>query len=51
MGFAALSGVVNYHRTGDPLTFSDVGGYLLFKAEPERLTRLVTYGNFNIQRL
>jgi hypothetical protein len=50
LGFAVLSGMVNYERWGDPLEFSDphTNGHL---AEPWRLARLEAYGAFNLQRM
>jgi len=51
-GFVTLSGIVNYQRWGNPLTFAgDVGTYSSVIPRPDRLPRLEAYGNFNIQRL
>jgi len=51
-GFVTLSGIVNYQRWGNPLTFAgDVGNFNTVIPRPERLARQATYGIFNIQRL
>jgi hypothetical protein len=51
-GFVTLSGIVNYQRWGNPLTFAgDVGNYNSAIPRPDRLARQATYGIFNIQRL
>jgi hypothetical protein len=50
-GFVALSGIVNYQRWGNPLTFAgDVGNYNSVIPRPDRLARMETYGIFNIRR-
>jgi hypothetical protein len=52
LGFVTLSGTANYQRWGDPLKFTgDPTAYIGFFAAPGRLTRLETYGVFNIERL
>jgi hypothetical protein len=51
-GFVTLSGIINYQRWGDPLTFAgDVGNYNTVIPRPDRLARQATYGIFNIQRI
>jgi hypothetical protein len=49
-GFLIAAGTINYYRWGNPLAFSG-GFYLQFYISPERVTRLHTYGNFNLARL
>ena len=51
LGFATLSGIVNYQRWGNPLKFADFRIYIPYMAEPQRLATLTTYGVFYIQRL
>jgi hypothetical protein len=52
LGFVALSGIVNYHRWGNPLEFYyDPHTYIGYITVPIRLRRLETYGVFNIGRL
>jgi hypothetical protein len=51
LGFAALSGVVNYQRWGDPLKFADFRKYIAYVALPEYLERQAAYGVFNVKRL
>ena len=52
-GFVTLSGIVNYQRWGNPLTFAgDVGNYNTVIPRPDRLARQAAYGIFfNIHRL
>jgi hypothetical protein len=52
LGFAALVGIVNYERWGNPLVFADFHLQLMVLVNhPDRLVRLDQYGEFNIQRL
>ena len=51
LGFAALSGTVNYERWGDPLKFADFRIYVAYMASPKEIDVLAAYGVFNIQRL
>ena len=52
LGFAMITGVVNFERWGDPLTFADYTHYALsMDADPDRLGRLAAYGTFNIARI
>jgi hypothetical protein len=51
VGFAAVYGLVNYYRWGDPFAFSgDPSTYIHLMAVPERVARLKAYGVFNIER-
>lgn len=50
--FAALSGVVNYERWGNPLTFADLRLNLIYHYRyPERLLVLTQHGEFNPARI
>jgi hypothetical protein len=45
------TGLVNYQRWGNPLTFVDLSQHLMNARYPDRLVRLERYGAFNIARL
>jgi len=50
--FAALAGIVNEGRWGNPLTFADFSHFDLSQdADPDRLGRLAAYGTFNTRRI
>jgi hypothetical protein len=51
LGFVTVSGMVNYQRWGNPLTFADFRTYIVFMTQPERLARWEAYGLFNLERL
>jgi hypothetical protein len=50
LGFAALAGLVNYRRWGNPLVFADYHYYLLNPIFPDQLPRMEAYGLFNLVR-
>ena len=50
-GFAALTGLVNYERWGNPLVFADVHNQIVSMTfYPDRLTCMDKYGQFNLAR-
>jgi len=50
--FAALCGVVNYGRFGNPLIFADFHLHIIDQIRyPDRILRLDRYGEFNLGRL
>jgi hypothetical protein len=51
VGFAAIVGVINQSRWGNPLTFADLSRALILDRFPDRLVRLHEYGEFNLVRL
>ena len=51
IGFAAVTGTVNYYRWGSPLVFMDNSGYALNGIYPDRRVREALYGMFNIRRI
>ena len=51
-GFAALTGLVNYKRWGNPLVFGDIHSHIMsLTLNPDRLVRFDKYGPFNLARL
>ena len=50
-GFAALAGFVNYQRWGDAFVFANFHLYLFNQTYPDRLTRMDSYGLFNLARI
>lgn len=51
LGFAAVAGLVNYQRWGDPLVFADYRLYIMNELFPDRLPRTQVYGLFNLSRV
>jgi hypothetical protein len=52
LGLAALCGLVNYGRWGNPLTFVDFHQHIIIhELYPDRIPRLERYGEFNVARL
>ncbi|MBU3545449.1 hypothetical protein ICN49_11005 [Polynucleobacter sp. MWH-Mekk-B1] len=51
LGFAIMTGLVNYFRWGNPFTFVDFTGYLMNYYFPDRPLRLEAYGVFNAARI
>lgn len=49
--FVAITGLINYFRWGNPLTFADYRFYLGNVDWPDRIQREATYGNFNFRRI
>ena len=50
-GFAALTGLMNYERWGNPLVFADVHNQIVSMTfYPDRLTCMDKYGQFNLVR-
>jgi hypothetical protein len=50
--FAAICGVVNYERWGDPLTFVDLNRHLMLQTQfPDVLLAVARHGNFNPARI
>ncbi|HXP31532.1 MAG TPA: hypothetical protein VN832_10610 [Stellaceae bacterium] len=50
--FAALCGLVNYGRFGNPLVFADIHLHIIDQIRyPDRIQRLDRYGEFNLARL
>jgi hypothetical protein len=50
VGFIVATGAVNFFRWGSPTTFADYSLHLLNQFHPDRVTRMNTYGLFNISR-
>ncbi|MCE2574461.1 hypothetical protein [Komagataeibacter sp. FNDCR2] len=46
-----LTGIINFERWGNPLTFANYNLYLFNTEFPDRLVRTTRYGLFNVQRI
>jgi hypothetical protein len=51
VGFCALTGLVNYYRWGNPLTFANYHLYLTNTEYPDWLRLTQVYGLFNLSRI
>jgi hypothetical protein len=51
VGFLVATGLVNFSRWGNPTKFADFSLYLMNEFNPDRLSRMYTYGLFNIARI
>src|SRR5262249_1181819 len=51
LGFAVLTGLVNYQRWGHPLVFANYRLYITNEHFPDRLPRTEAYGLFNLSRI
>jgi len=51
LGFAILTGTINFFRWGNPLTFADFSLYLYNQGYVDRIGRTQTYGLFNLARI
>lgn len=51
VAFAALAGLVNFYRWGDPLVFANYDTYIANKFYLDRLPRTEAYGLFNLSRV
>jgi hypothetical protein len=49
--FVAVTGIVNYCRWGNPLTFANFNLHLLTRVYTDRIPRLAKYGTFNLRRI
>jgi hypothetical protein len=51
LGFAVLTGLVNYQRWGHPLVFADYRLHIMNEYFPDRMPRTEAYGLFNLSRV